>query len=373
VARPEAEVDGSTPEGRFALKLRALREQAKLEYRAMEKHAHFVASTLSKAASGNGVPTLEVTLAYVRACGGKEKDEQEWTDRWHKLNAEVRQRRLMAAGAVTPQPSHHPAKPGTSPERVPQHDGLGSAGGPVQVTGKPKSVPDQRTSVETTEEQADPEAVTDRIVRVGLSTTTGREALEETTQAQRSAGRHRAEPPGKRSSKWGHITVVAVVAVLALMCGWVVSWKVTLKSTSKDQTALAPQAALLSSAGAVQPFEIEEIEQADFYLVEGEGKRSVSVRNPNPTPLIVINLTAQADVFSDASGPAGKLCSSDLVNISTVQKAPYRIDPHDSREVTFNFTVSRDNVAPCEGVKIRINYSGEAVLGTVVEGKEIAG
>lgn len=43
---------------------------------------HFSASTLSEAASGKRLPSLEVTLAYVRACGG---DVAEWEKRWRQV------------------------------------------------------------------------------------------------------------------------------------------------------------------------------------------------------------------------------------------------------------------------------------------------
>ncbi|WP_110670090.1 hypothetical protein [Streptomyces tateyamensis] len=46
--------------------------------------AGFSASTLSDAAGGMRQPTLEVTLAYVGACGG---DVAAWEERWNELNA----------------------------------------------------------------------------------------------------------------------------------------------------------------------------------------------------------------------------------------------------------------------------------------------
>ena len=49
-------------------------------YRAMGERVHFSHTALSKAASGQRLPTLEVTLAYVRACGSD--DESEWRVRW---------------------------------------------------------------------------------------------------------------------------------------------------------------------------------------------------------------------------------------------------------------------------------------------------
>src|SRR5205814_1535120 len=46
--------------------------------------SHYSTTTLSAAASGQRLPTLDVTLAYVRACGGA---EAEWTAGWREAAA----------------------------------------------------------------------------------------------------------------------------------------------------------------------------------------------------------------------------------------------------------------------------------------------
>ncbi|MDO0938537.1 XRE family transcriptional regulator [Streptomyces sp. DG2A-72] len=72
---------------KFAAELRQLRQRAgRPTYRQLAERAHYSVSTLSGAASGKGLPTLAVTLAYVRACDG---DEAEWERAWHALAAEV--------------------------------------------------------------------------------------------------------------------------------------------------------------------------------------------------------------------------------------------------------------------------------------------
>ncbi|MFC3500163.1 helix-turn-helix domain-containing protein [Micromonospora krabiensis] len=87
MGRPERPLD---PEAgalqQFALDLRRLRATAGLTYRQLARRAHFSVTTLSKAASGEVVPSLQVTLAYVAACDG---DRDEWTARWHALVAEL--------------------------------------------------------------------------------------------------------------------------------------------------------------------------------------------------------------------------------------------------------------------------------------------
>jgi WD40 repeat protein len=71
---------------RFAADLRSLRQKAgNPTYRELAKQAHFSVTTLSSAANGRQLPSLNVTLAYVRVCGG---DEVEWEQRWHEVAAE---------------------------------------------------------------------------------------------------------------------------------------------------------------------------------------------------------------------------------------------------------------------------------------------
>ena len=70
--RPERPVD---PEGgvvaRFAIGLRELRRIAGSPgYRELAQRAHYSPTTLSQAARGEILPSLPVTLAYVRGCGG---------------------------------------------------------------------------------------------------------------------------------------------------------------------------------------------------------------------------------------------------------------------------------------------------------------
>ncbi|MBD9726924.1 hypothetical protein [Streptomyces caniscabiei] len=74
------------PEGgplfEFAARLRKLREQAgSPTYRDLSRKSHYGIAALSSAAAGRQLPSLAVTLAYVRACGG---DEREWTLIWQR-------------------------------------------------------------------------------------------------------------------------------------------------------------------------------------------------------------------------------------------------------------------------------------------------
>ncbi|MGA4844183.1 helix-turn-helix domain-containing protein [Streptomyces sp. G45] len=70
---------------RFAWELRQLRERAGgPSYRALARRAHYAASTLADAAKGRRLPSLEVALAYARACGA---EPQEWETRWRAAEA----------------------------------------------------------------------------------------------------------------------------------------------------------------------------------------------------------------------------------------------------------------------------------------------
>jgi len=81
MGRPEKPVNaaGGTA-AQFAYELRQLRAQAgNPTYREMARAAMFSSSVLSSAASGNRMPSLEVTLAFVVACDG---DRDDWRHRW---------------------------------------------------------------------------------------------------------------------------------------------------------------------------------------------------------------------------------------------------------------------------------------------------
>lgn len=99
MGRPERPLDPSTgPVAAFADQLRQLRAAAgNPSYRSMANHSHYSVSTLARAAAGQLLPSEEVALAYVRACGG---DPKEWVPRWSE--ADRLARNLRPAGATPP-------------------------------------------------------------------------------------------------------------------------------------------------------------------------------------------------------------------------------------------------------------------------------
>jgi WD40 repeat protein len=71
----------------FARELRFLRERAgRPTYRELSSRAHFSTSALAEAAGGRKLPSLAVTVAFVRACDG---DVDEWESRWRECAAEL--------------------------------------------------------------------------------------------------------------------------------------------------------------------------------------------------------------------------------------------------------------------------------------------
>jgi hypothetical protein len=95
---------------RFAESLRQLRrEHGNPAYRDLATLALFAPSVLSTAASGFTFPSLRVTLAFVRACGG---DPVEWQRRWEAAAAELAgpagPATELAAPGWFPQPAQMP-------------------------------------------------------------------------------------------------------------------------------------------------------------------------------------------------------------------------------------------------------------------------
>lgn len=71
---------------KFAGDLRRLRRGAGLpSYRELGRLANYSPAALSEAVAGRKLPSLAVTRAFVRACGG---DVEQWTARWRELAAE---------------------------------------------------------------------------------------------------------------------------------------------------------------------------------------------------------------------------------------------------------------------------------------------
>ncbi|GAU65979.1 hypothetical protein SSP35_02_03480 [Streptomyces sp. NBRC 110611] len=86
MGRPETRINPADgPLQSFAYELRTLRKSVgNPSYRLLASRANYSGTTLSEAARGISLPSLEVTLAYVSACGG---DTISWRRRWKETNA----------------------------------------------------------------------------------------------------------------------------------------------------------------------------------------------------------------------------------------------------------------------------------------------
>ncbi|MFK0191112.1 helix-turn-helix domain-containing protein [Kitasatospora sp. NPDC090308] len=143
--RPVDPADGPVPA--FAHDLRLVRERAgNPTYRVLAERAGFGATTLSDAAGGVRLPSLEVTQAYVGACGG---DVEEWTRRWNELDRELGR----GAGASSPAPApaaekaadtapaaaEKPAVEGTTTDDAPGSGSGDVVTGAVPLSGHPSA------------------------------------------------------------------------------------------------------------------------------------------------------------------------------------------------------------------------------------------
>ncbi|MET9626376.1 helix-turn-helix transcriptional regulator [Lentzea sp. NPDC006480] len=87
---------------KFAGDLRRLRDHAgKPSYRELARRANYSPTALSDAAGGRKLPSLALTLAFVRACEG---DPAPWTRRWRELAAE----HALPLHPNTPYPGREP-------------------------------------------------------------------------------------------------------------------------------------------------------------------------------------------------------------------------------------------------------------------------
>jgi hypothetical protein len=122
VGRTESPVDPNAgPIAQFALALRQLRRDAgDVTYRQLAEATHYSVPTLSRAAGGQSLPTLEVTLAFVRACGG---DPADWETRWRATAAALTAADPAAAAAVAAATADSVADSNDGPAAPPAESG----------------------------------------------------------------------------------------------------------------------------------------------------------------------------------------------------------------------------------------------------------
>jgi hypothetical protein len=111
MARPESPLarDGS-PTREFAFWLRDLRSTKGLTYEQLKRRTGYATSTLQEALNGRRLPTLTVTVAFVRACGG---DAKEWHAYWNQVRRALDQDAPAALGRPLTPPWLAPATAGS--------------------------------------------------------------------------------------------------------------------------------------------------------------------------------------------------------------------------------------------------------------------
>ncbi|MEV6872957.1 helix-turn-helix domain-containing protein [Amycolatopsis sp. NPDC051128] len=149
MGRPEKPVNASGGTAtQFARELRELRARAgNPTYREMARSAMFSSSVLSSAASGNRMPSLQVTLAFVAACGG---DHEAWRQQWHAATSGYpqppsgeRRRRpslFQRRGGAPPYPAQLPQRPRGFTGRTAELAWLRSPGDTPRVISGPAGV-----------------------------------------------------------------------------------------------------------------------------------------------------------------------------------------------------------------------------------------
>lgn len=108
-------VDDDDLVGSFAADLRGLMVAAGVpSYRELARRVHFSHTVIAAAAGGKALPSIEVTLAFVRACDG---DAAAWDERWHAVRAELDALAFDPAAAAPPWPQQEVAD-GADPEQA---------------------------------------------------------------------------------------------------------------------------------------------------------------------------------------------------------------------------------------------------------------
>lgn len=106
MGRNENPIKDTGPLGQFATRLRERRNQVipHPSYRGLAKLCHYSHSVLAEAASGEKLPTWEVTEAFVRACGADDKEVGNWHSYWLETRQALQNllRKLGQASLIVP-------------------------------------------------------------------------------------------------------------------------------------------------------------------------------------------------------------------------------------------------------------------------------
>lgn len=305
--RPEAPIEATGPLAEFAEDLRALRTSAAVDYRTMEKREHFSYTTFSKAASGQQLPTLAVTKAFVRACGG---DVAEWTARWHLVN-----------------------------------DGLSQA-------------PTERLPVELLQSRRPPGAH-----RAGREDSKGETDGDDDTAAVQPLV---LEPQRKRKLPFSEaLSVLALTTALSVAAG---SWLVDRPPSHHLEVAAALTPGGSERAESRSFTIVDILDPVLTVSPGGRGRRVVRVMNPNDAALVVTELTVTVGMGKDDAGTVLDHCVPPLVKVVDSPALPITVPRKDLAYAEFVLEMSPSSPKECEKASFYLNYTGRGVLGSVVDG-----
>jgi hypothetical protein len=309
--RPEAPIEATGPLAKFAADLRALRTSADVSYRAMEEREHFSYTTFSKAASGQQLPTLAVTKAYVRACQG---DVEEWTARWRRVSDVLQH-------ATT--------------ERIPAE---------LLATRRPRGRRAHRVakSAQCEESATEVDAEID-FVSADAEARTSRPRLPE---------------------------LLSVIAITAVVASWAVGAWFVPDGRVPQQLAAEPSSSSVNRVvPASLPFEMVDVLDSALTLSPGaRGKRVVRLTNPNSADLVVTDLQVTVEPGEDENGKRIEKCIAPLVKVVSSPSLPISVSAGRSAEAEFVLEMSTSPPSECQAVSFPLSYSGSAVVGTVVGG-----
>ncbi|MER8182825.1 hypothetical protein [Kitasatospora sp. NPDC094015] len=251
----------------FAYDLRGVREDAgNPTYRVLAGRAGFGATTLSDAAGGVRQPSLEVTLAYVGACGG---DVELWERRWHELDRRLAEERVDdaapeaadgtstgPAGAQGADPADaHAGGPSGGLSGLPAHEDADAPApdGAQDTADAPEAVPEaaaESAPESTTESATEPlaESAADRAA-VRVAAEAGPQELS--ADAAELSSSPEGEPDGpetSRSRRWPVLATAVGLAVVAALLAVLIP-----KLSGGSAASAAPSPTPTPSATVVPP------------------------------------------------------------------------------------------------------------------------
>ncbi|TQF02480.1 helix-turn-helix domain-containing protein [Kitasatospora acidiphila] len=173
-------------------------------YRALATTAGFGATTLSDAAGGVRQPSLEVTLAYVGACGG---DVAAWEQRWRELNRTLEEQRAGAKHEDADEPEAQAGEPAPAGSDTPSADAPSTDAPSTEPLAPDAPAPDASSATAAAPGAAEPDAPSAEAPAPGAAEPDGDGDSPESN----------GHPGAPARPMWRRPVTIAAVAVIALI------------------------------------------------------------------------------------------------------------------------------------------------------------